>query len=130
MNPKQENTAVRTGISISRELLNRTDEAMKKTGARSRSDFIAEALEFYIKEDNARITNIPLMNMRLKKNILICAIFRHGRVIIPGGQDILQAGDSVIVVMTLIRLAICQTISIRFCTCKCSVITRTNNTLN
>lgn len=48
MNPKQENTAVRTGISISRELLNRTDEAMKKAGARSRSDFIAEALEFYM----------------------------------------------------------------------------------
>ena len=48
MSPKQENTAVRTGISISRELLNRTDEAMKKTGARSRSDFIAEALDFYM----------------------------------------------------------------------------------
>lgn len=48
MSPKQENAAVRTGISISRELLNRTDEAMKKTGARSRSDFIAEALDFYM----------------------------------------------------------------------------------
>lgn len=63
-----------------------------------------EALEFYIKEENVRITNIPLMNMRLKKNILVCAIFRHGRVIIPGGQDTLQAGDSVIVVMTGERL--------------------------
>ena len=48
MSPKQENTTVRTGISISRELLNRADEAMKKTEARSRSDFIAEALEFYM----------------------------------------------------------------------------------
>lgn len=64
----------------------------------------AEALEFYIKEENSRITNIPLMNMRIKKNILICSIFRHGNVIIPGGQDVLRAGDSVIVVLTNERL--------------------------
>lgn len=63
-----------------------------------------EALEFYIKEDNERITNIPLMNMRIKKNILVCCIFRHGRVIIPGGQDVLQQGDSVVVVLTNERL--------------------------
>lgn len=48
LSPKQENTTVRTGISISRKLLDRTDEAMKKTGAKSRSDFIAEALDFYM----------------------------------------------------------------------------------
>lgn len=48
MSPKQEKATIRTGISISKELLDRTDEAMKKTNARSRSDFIAEALEFYI----------------------------------------------------------------------------------
>jgi len=64
----------------------------------------AEALEFYIKEDNPRITNIPLVNMPIKKNILIGSIFRHGKVIIPGGQDFLQAGDSVIVVLTNERL--------------------------
>lgn len=45
---KQEKEAIRTGIYIERELLNRTDEAMKKSGARSRSEFIAEALELYI----------------------------------------------------------------------------------
>ena len=48
LSSKQENTTVRTGISINKELLNRADEAMKKTGARSRSDFIAEALDFYM----------------------------------------------------------------------------------
>ena len=48
LSPKQEKTTVRTGISVNKELLNRADEAMKKTGARSRSDFIAEALEFYM----------------------------------------------------------------------------------
>lgn len=64
----------------------------------------AEALEFYIKEENSRITNIPLANMRIKKNILICCIFRHGNVIIPSGQDVLKAGDSVVVVLTDERL--------------------------
>ena len=57
-----------------------------------------EALEFYIKEENKYITNIPLMKMPIKKNILVCSIFRHGKVIIPGGQDFLQAGDSVVMV--------------------------------
>jgi len=64
----------------------------------------AEALEFYIMEENSQITNIPLMDMRIKKNILICCILRQGKVIIPGGQDVLQAGDSVIVVLTNERL--------------------------
>lgn len=59
-----------------------------------------EALEFYIKEENKYITNIPLMNMRIKKNILVCCILRHDKVIIPGGQDYLQAGDSVVIVTT------------------------------
>lgn len=64
----------------------------------------AEALEFYIKENTPGITNIPLVDMPIKKNILICSIFRHGKVIIPGGQDFLQAGDSVVVVLTNERL--------------------------
>lgn len=64
----------------------------------------AEALEFYIKEENPSITGIPLANMPIKKNILICSIFRHGNVIIPGGQDMLMAGDSVVVVLTDERL--------------------------
>ncbi len=64
----------------------------------------AEALEFYIKEENELITNIPLVNMRIKKNILVCCIFRHGNVIIPGSQDVLMAGDSVVVVLTNERL--------------------------
>lgn len=45
---KQENDAIRTGIYIDKALLARTDEAMKKVGARSRSEFIGDALEFYI----------------------------------------------------------------------------------
>ena len=64
----------------------------------------AEALEFLIKEDNSRITNIPLMNLPIKKNILVCCIHRHNRIIIPGGQDVLLPGDSVVVVLTNERI--------------------------
>lgn len=63
-----------------------------------------EALEFLIKNEDPRITNIPLMNLPIKKNILVCCINRQNRIIIPGGQDVLQPGDSVVVVMTGERL--------------------------
>ncbi len=63
-----------------------------------------EALEFYIKEDNPLITNIPLLKLPIKKNILICCINRNNNIIIPGGQDVLLPGDSVVVVLTEERL--------------------------
>ncbi|MCH5342967.1 MAG: Trk system potassium transporter TrkA [Acetatifactor sp.] len=63
----------------------------------------AEALEFYIKEASA-VTNTPLVNMRLKKNLLICSITRGNQVIIPSGQDELRVGDYVVVVLTHSRL--------------------------
>ena len=63
-----------------------------------------EALEFLIREENPRLTNIPLMNLPIKKNILICCINRHNQIIIPDGQDVIQPGDSVVVVLTNERL--------------------------
>lgn len=63
-----------------------------------------EALEFYIKDDNPLITNIPLLKLPIKKNILICCINRHNNIIIPGGQDVIMPGDSVVVVLTGERL--------------------------
>ncbi len=63
----------------------------------------AEAVEFSIKEESA-VTGTPLMNLRIKKNILVCCINRQNHVIIPGGQDEIQVGDSVIVVLTNDRL--------------------------
>ena len=45
---KTEKEAIRTGIYIDRDLLKRADEAIPKTSARSRSEFVSEALEFYI----------------------------------------------------------------------------------
>lgn len=58
-----------------------------------------EALEFAIKE-KSKVTDIPLMKLKLKKNLLLCNIVRKGRFIVPSGQDSIQEGDTVIVVTT------------------------------
>lgn len=59
----------------------------------------AEALEFIVKEKGTT-TDIPLQALELKSNLLVCAIHRKGKVIIPKGQDCLQVGDSVIIITT------------------------------
>lgn len=57
----------------------------------------AEALEFRIKEGSP-ISNKKLLDLELKENILIASINRGGKPIIPRGQDMILAGDTVIVV--------------------------------
>lgn len=59
----------------------------------------AEALEFRI-DEGAPVLNTPIEGLRLKSNILIACINRNGRIIKPTGSDIIQAGDTVIVVTT------------------------------
>ena len=62
-----------------------------------------EASEFIIKE-NSPIAGIPLRELRLKDNVLVAAILRDGAVMIPHGNDVLCAGDRVIIVTTLLGL--------------------------
>ena len=59
----------------------------------------AEALEFYIKE-KSNVVGIPLEDLKLKKNILVCCIARNRQIMIPGGKDMIQVGDTVVVVLT------------------------------
>ena len=56
-----------------------------------------EALEFQIRE-GARYTGIPLKDLTLKENHLVACIVRKRQIIIPGGNDTLEVGDSVVVV--------------------------------
>ena len=58
-----------------------------------------EALEFHAK-NNKKIINIPLKDLKLKKNILIAAIIRNDEIIIPSGNDFIALDDKVIVVTT------------------------------
>ncbi len=57
----------------------------------------AEALEFRI-GDNSPITDIPIVDLDLKDNLLIACISRDMKPIIPRGNDVIRKGDSVIVV--------------------------------
>lgn len=68
-----------------------------------------EALEFMIKEDSA-VAGIPLLNLNLRPNTLVCSIYRDHRVIIPTGHDMMLAGDSVLVVISGYRISDIQEI--------------------
>ena len=57
----------------------------------------AEALEFTAAA-NSHVINIPLKRLELKPGILIAAITRGSSIIIPHGDDRIQAGDSVIII--------------------------------
>lgn len=57
----------------------------------------AEALEFTVSKD-FRYTNMPLSEMKLKKNILIAGIIRGRKTIIPSGADIILPDDKVVVI--------------------------------
>ena len=59
----------------------------------------AEALEFVIRKES-RVTEKPLEQLKIKKDILVACIYRDGHVIVPRGYDQMQVGDSVIIVTT------------------------------
>ena len=56
-----------------------------------------EALEFIIRSETP-YTGIPLKELSLKSNNLIACIARKREIIIPGGDDCIEVGDSVILV--------------------------------
>lgn len=62
-------------------------------------DHRVEAVEFKIDKES-KVTNTPIKKLKLKDNLLICFIFRRGKVIIPTGQDCILPGDSVMIVTT------------------------------
>lgn len=63
------------------------------------NDNRVEALEFLIRED-CPLIGIPLQQLKLKKNILVCSINHKGAILTPGGQSVINVGDTVVVVTT------------------------------
>jgi trk system potassium uptake protein TrkA len=59
----------------------------------------AEALEFNIRE-NSPVAGHTLLDLKLKKNVLVAGITRNGIPIIPRGHDEMKVGDTVIIVTT------------------------------
>lgn len=62
-------------------------------------DHRAEAIEFKIYEDS-EVTDTPLMELDLRKHLLVSFINRKGKIIIPSGQDCIKRGDTVMIVTT------------------------------
>ena len=58
-----------------------------------------EAIEFRIDVQN-EVTDIPLMDLNLKKDLLVSFINRNGKIILPNGQDCIKVGDTVMIKTT------------------------------
>lgn len=57
----------------------------------------AEAIEFNVEKDSP-VVRIPLMELKLKDNLLLACLNRGGKIIIPRGNDSIMPGDKVVVV--------------------------------
>jgi len=62
----------------------------------SNQDDSIKAVEFHFKKQ-AEYLNVPIMDLDLKKEILIGCIVRNTQIIIPSGETRMQIGDDVIV---------------------------------
>ena len=58
-----------------------------------------EAIEFLVDEDSP-VVNTPLKDLDIKNDVLVSFINHSGRIIIPSGQDVITAGDTVMIVTT------------------------------
>lgn len=56
-----------------------------------------EAVEFIV-DEKTKYCNIPLAQVKTKKDLLIGGIIRQNQTIIPNGQDVLNVGDRIIVI--------------------------------
>ena len=62
-----------------------------------------EATEFIVKE-NSPVTAGPLMTLKFKEGVLVAAILRDDKVLIPRGSDAIAAGDRVVIVSSLMDI--------------------------
>ena len=59
----------------------------------------AEAMEFTVKSASG-LVDVPLMNVKLKPNVLVACIIHLGQIETPKGSSVIRMGDRVIVVTT------------------------------
>lgn len=89
--------------NITSESIVRYVRAMKKTIGTNLETLYqvikgkVEAAEFNITTE-CELTRAPLMELNLKPGVLVAAIVRNRKVLIPRGSDTIQIGDSVVVV--------------------------------
>jgi len=59
----------------------------------------AEVLEFRARE-GARALGVPLRRLKIPRGALLAGIVHNDQVVIPGGDDVVQSGDTVVVLTT------------------------------
>ena len=64
----------------------------------------AEALEFKVHENHVSLTGVPLRDLKTRESVILCAILRKGKVIIPGGSDTIEQGDHVVIATPIKQL--------------------------
>ena len=63
----------------------------------------AEALELMVKNSvRSELTGVPIMNLKIRNDVILGCITRKGKLIIPKGSDTLEYGDIVVVVTTAV----------------------------
>ena len=60
-------------------------------------DSRVEAIEFFVSEKSA-VTDVPLKDLTLKDNLLLCFINRNGKIIIPSGNKKKKKNDTVMII--------------------------------
>lgn len=58
----------------------------------------AEAIEFIAREGDSYI-GVPLRELKIRKNCLVGVIVHKGKVIVPFGNDKIEAGDNVVIIV-------------------------------
>ena len=91
----REDVAADRILGYCRSLLNAEDHEAVESLYRLMDGKI-EFIEFKVDEKDKNL-NIPLKNMKLKRNMLLACIIRDSKTIIPRGDDVIKAGDVVLV---------------------------------
>lgn len=58
-----------------------------------------EAIEFLV-SSHSKVNDIPLKDLKIKKNLLIAYIIRNNVPIFPSGNDVIKEGDRIIIITT------------------------------
>ncbi len=90
----REDVAADRIIGYTRALLN-ANETTRVEALYRLLDGQLEFVEFAVK-NNDKCINVPLKEIKFKKNILLAGIIRDSRMIIPHGADVIKPGDSAI----------------------------------
>jgi K+ transport systems, NAD-binding component len=97
-------SVVSTHASAANEIVRYVRSKVNVHGGQMRKLYYIAETQAEVMEFSATATfrerGTPIKNLNLKKNLIIASIMRNGELIIPGGDDAIFTGDTVIAVTT------------------------------